>query len=219
MEWKSDETPVEQLKDAFPGLVTLIADSKSPELLEPVAEILNQLTRPTKRFVSFIETFVPAPPVGRPELYMQFSYAPGHLKKAMSLIYGHRYGFAPRHRVPAAYVRASPAFEARRGAAFGSGKAARLGDLFKQRHLESCTNADAPEYVRAHRARRALELVAIAGSEPTRRRQPLKRPRLSLARARDGRRTAETGFGLGSRQPGPAAPGAPRVESSVVKPI
>ena len=82
LEWKSDETPVDQLKEAFPGLVALIADSKSPELLEPVVEILNQLTRSTKRFVSFIETFAPAPPVGRPEPYLQFSYAPRHLKKA-----------------------------------------------------------------------------------------------------------------------------------------
>jgi hypothetical protein len=90
LEWSSDVSPVEQLETAFPELVKLIAESGSPELLGAIAEILKQLTGSTKRFVSFIETFVPQPPSTRPESYLQFSYAPDNLRKAMSVIYGHR---------------------------------------------------------------------------------------------------------------------------------
>jgi hypothetical protein len=88
--WSSDVSPVEQLETAFPEIVKLINESGSPELLGPVAETLKQLTRSTKRFVSFVETFVPRPPATRPEAYMQFSFAPDDLRKAVSLIYGHR---------------------------------------------------------------------------------------------------------------------------------
>lgn len=90
LEWSSDATPVEQLETAFPELVKLIAGSDSPELLGPVADILKQLTRSTKRFVGFIEAFVPPPPLTRAETYAQFSFAPKDLRKAMELIYGHR---------------------------------------------------------------------------------------------------------------------------------
>jgi len=89
-EWSSDSSPVEKLEIAFPKLVKLIAESKSPDLLAPVAEILKQLTGSTKRFVSFIKAFVPLPPAGRPQPYLQFSFAPDDLQKAVKLIYGHR---------------------------------------------------------------------------------------------------------------------------------
>jgi hypothetical protein len=90
LEWSADVTPVEQLELAFPELVKLIQESSSPELLEPVADILKQLTRSTKRFVDFMQTFAPPAPSVRPEGWMQFSYDPANMKKALSLIYGHR---------------------------------------------------------------------------------------------------------------------------------
>jgi len=90
LEWKSDSPPVEQLGTAFPELVKLIRESKSPELLEPVAGILKQLTHSTKRFVGFIEAFAPPAPAERPAPYMQISYEKPDLRKAASLIYRHR---------------------------------------------------------------------------------------------------------------------------------
>ncbi|MBB4373494.1 hypothetical protein GGD63_006317 [Bradyrhizobium sp. cir1] len=89
-EWSGKATPVEQLELAFPELVKLIQESSSPELLEPMADILKQLTRSTKRFVDFMQSFPPPPPGTRPEEWMQFSYDPSNMKKVFSLIYGHR---------------------------------------------------------------------------------------------------------------------------------
>jgi hypothetical protein len=90
VEWASESEPVEQLKLAFPKIVRLIATSGSPDLLEPVAKELNRLTRATKRFITFLEKFAPAPPSNRPELYMQISYVPADLRDAIKLIYEHR---------------------------------------------------------------------------------------------------------------------------------
>lgn len=90
LEWSSDSTPIEQLESAFPDLVKLIQESACPALLDPVAEMLSQLTRATKKFVDFIVKFAPPPPEKRPLEYMRFLYELGNLKKAASLIYGHR---------------------------------------------------------------------------------------------------------------------------------
>ncbi|MET4233937.1 hypothetical protein ACVWXN_010177 [Bradyrhizobium sp. i1.4.4] len=90
LSWSSDVLPVEQLETAFPKLAALISDSPAPELLAPVAELLKNLTRSTKRFTGFVDAFAPPPPSTRPEQYMQFSYAPKDLSKAMGLIYCHR---------------------------------------------------------------------------------------------------------------------------------
>lgn len=88
--WSADVCPIEQLEVAFPDLVELIVASGCPELLGSVAESLNKLTGSTRRFVGFIEAFAPPPPAARPEAYLQFSFAPADLRRAMSLIYGHR---------------------------------------------------------------------------------------------------------------------------------
>jgi hypothetical protein len=90
LSWSADVSPIEQLEIAFPDLVELIAGCGCPELLGSVAESLKQLTGSTKRFVGFIEAFAPPPPAARPEAYLQFSFAPADLRRAMSLIYGHR---------------------------------------------------------------------------------------------------------------------------------
>lgn len=89
-EWSSDVSPIEQLEFAFPEMVKLIQESASPGLVTPIAEILKQLTRSTKRFVDFVQAFAPHPPETRPEGWMQFSYEQENMKKALSLIYGHR---------------------------------------------------------------------------------------------------------------------------------
>lgn len=90
VEWASKTTPVEQLELALPKLVEIIKKSECPDLLQPIAKQLDRLTRATKRFVDFIEMFVPAPPENRPEPYMQISYEPANLQKAIKLIYDHR---------------------------------------------------------------------------------------------------------------------------------
>jgi hypothetical protein len=71
-EWSSKATPAEQLELVFPKLVKLIRESTSPELLGPVADILKQLTRSTKRFVDFMQTFIPPPPSVRSEVGCSF---------------------------------------------------------------------------------------------------------------------------------------------------
>lgn len=90
VEWRADFTPVQQLETAHPDLVDQIRDSNSPELLEVIAERLKHLTRSTKRFVEFIDTFMPPPPANRPEPYLQISYEKTPLKKGLRSIYGHR---------------------------------------------------------------------------------------------------------------------------------
>lgn len=89
-QWRANITPIEQLETAHPEIVKIIRESKSPEILEAIAERLKNITRSTKRFVEFIDTFAPQPPVTRPESYLQISYEKTDLKKAVRLIYGHR---------------------------------------------------------------------------------------------------------------------------------
>ncbi|WP_316168942.1 MULTISPECIES: hypothetical protein [unclassified Bradyrhizobium] len=89
-EWASALSPVEQFETAFPDLVKLITESKAPDLLQPVANRLKNLTGSTKRFVNFFEAFAPLPPANRPQPYLQVSFAPGDLQKAVKLIYDHR---------------------------------------------------------------------------------------------------------------------------------
>ncbi len=89
LSWSSAVSAVDQLETAFPDLVELIASS-NPELIGPIADALKQLTGSTKRFVKFIEAFAPPPPAARPETYLRFPFEPGDLRKATSLIYGHR---------------------------------------------------------------------------------------------------------------------------------
>jgi hypothetical protein len=57
---------------------------------KPIAKQLDRLTRATKRFVDFIETFSPQPPEHRPDSHMQISYQPADLRMAIKLIYDHR---------------------------------------------------------------------------------------------------------------------------------
>ncbi len=90
VEWRADFAPVEQLETAHPDLVDQIRESRSPELLEVIAERLKDLTHSTKRFVEFIDKFVPPPPANRPDSYLQISYDRFALRKAMRTIYEHR---------------------------------------------------------------------------------------------------------------------------------
>jgi hypothetical protein len=89
--WAGDNgDPKESLRISLPKLFKLLDVEAHRDLIDPVANILIDITRATKKFIDFLAKFAPKPPTVRPPEAFQFSFERAHLKKAAGLIYGHR---------------------------------------------------------------------------------------------------------------------------------
>jgi hypothetical protein len=86
----SESTPRDRLRAWQPQLYQLLETSASPDLIDPIAQILNEYTRSTKKFIDFLVEFSPDPPTERPTKFLRFSFSRKDLKAAASVIYGHR---------------------------------------------------------------------------------------------------------------------------------
>jgi hypothetical protein len=89
--WAGDSNnPTDSLRASLPKLFDLLDVDTYRGLIDPVAQILSEITRSTKKFIDFLAEFVPEPPPVRPPEAFRFLFRKAKLKKAASLIYGHR---------------------------------------------------------------------------------------------------------------------------------
>jgi hypothetical protein len=82
-------TPAERLQTSMPELYELLQKSEE-SLIEPVAGLLVDYTKATKKFVDFLVEFLPEPPALRPSSFLRFAYTKEAMKSAAVIIYGHR---------------------------------------------------------------------------------------------------------------------------------
>jgi len=89
--WADDNNnPTDSLRASIPELFHLLNVDMYKDLIDPVAKILSQVTRSTKKFKDFLVKFVPEPPLERPPEAFRFSFKKAKLKEAASIIYRHR---------------------------------------------------------------------------------------------------------------------------------
>jgi hypothetical protein len=86
----NEDAPRDRLRAWLPQLYQLLETSASPDLIDPIADILGEYARSTKKFIDFLVKFSPEPPPERPTKFLRFSFSRKDLSTAASLIYGHR---------------------------------------------------------------------------------------------------------------------------------
>lgn len=89
-QWSQDEaSPEDRLRLAYPDLSSALEASSDPAIFKTAASALQDLTRPTSKFVGFTARFAPGPPEKRPQ-WGRFDYRPRKLKAALGKIYHYR---------------------------------------------------------------------------------------------------------------------------------
>lgn len=84
------EAPVEKLKVSRPNLEPLLLEAGGPALLEAVATEIAPYMGATKKFIDFMEGFLPPPPQLRPWEWAQHSWDEKPMRKTLKLIYHYR---------------------------------------------------------------------------------------------------------------------------------
>ena len=85
-----EDTPLEQLRESKPELVTFLEGTKIPDLAKRVADDMAQSIGSQKKFVNFLMTYLPPPPPKRPT-YTQIPWTDEKgWRKAFGTIYGQR---------------------------------------------------------------------------------------------------------------------------------
>jgi hypothetical protein len=86
----SEDAPRDRLQVWLPKLYKILETSKCPDLIDPIADILTEYTRSTKKFIDFLVEFSPEPPSERPTKFLRFSFSRKDMSSAAGVIYGHR---------------------------------------------------------------------------------------------------------------------------------
>jgi hypothetical protein len=90
-EWqRSQGDPVERLKESKPKLHAYLSSLSDDSILKKVAKEVADSLGITKKFVSFVQAFLPDPPLQRPTEGFQFPWDNENWIKALKTIYGYR---------------------------------------------------------------------------------------------------------------------------------
>ena len=90
--WRATEDdPVDRLRTSRPDLEPLLLEAGGQELLSNVAIQIAPYMGATRRFIDFLETFLPDPPTDRPPAWAQFDWKDKRaMGKAFGLVYRYR---------------------------------------------------------------------------------------------------------------------------------
>lgn len=89
--WRSEkELPIERLPASRPELEQLLLEAGGEPLAEKVAIMISDSIGSTKKFVDFIEQFLPVPPTKRPGEAAQHEWTPSALRKSLRVVYQYR---------------------------------------------------------------------------------------------------------------------------------
>jgi hypothetical protein len=90
-QWRSSHgSPVERLTDSHPELRDRLFDRGGEDHVTEIAGLLDKYIGATRKFVEFVDRFLPAPPVARPATPYQFEFEAANVKKALRQIYNFR---------------------------------------------------------------------------------------------------------------------------------
>lgn len=88
--WRSaKEDPVERMEASRPDVVRILENAGGRSLVREVAEMMADYMGATKKFITFILTFLPKPPEKRPQ-WNQHSWELPAMKRSMGIIYKYR---------------------------------------------------------------------------------------------------------------------------------
>jgi len=86
--WTTEEgTPSERLRTAKPDLAERLLEHGGESLLEQVADAIVDSLGATRKFVSFLQGFLPPPPTSRGSPYVHVSWDREDMARALSTIY------------------------------------------------------------------------------------------------------------------------------------
>lgn len=76
--------------ESFPRIVDLIKESKSPELIEPLADEFASITKSTQKFLDFCLAYLPSAPASRPHIGLQIEWHTDKWREILRKIYNYR---------------------------------------------------------------------------------------------------------------------------------
>lgn len=89
--WRSEkELPLERLRASRPELEQVLLEAGGESLVEKVAKMISDSLGSTKKFVDFIEQFLPLPPTKRPDKSGQHEWTPKALRESLRVVYKYR---------------------------------------------------------------------------------------------------------------------------------
>ena len=89
--WRSGtDSPVEKLKVSRPKLVPLLLEAGGAKLLEAVAIEIAPYMGATKKFIDFMEEFLPEPPQSRPCEWARHSWDDKPMRETLRCVYNYR---------------------------------------------------------------------------------------------------------------------------------
>ena len=87
---KANESPAERLRTSRPELEKILLDYGGEALLGTVANSMADYMGATRKFIDFVQTFLPQPPAERPAPAFQHDWDLAAIRESMRVIYGWR---------------------------------------------------------------------------------------------------------------------------------
>ena len=91
--WREEsESPIERIRasQSLAPLEKLLASHGDYDFVLQVVSFIAPYLGATRKFIDFIQTFMPPPPESRPQNAFQLSWEPQAMKQSLSMIYGYR---------------------------------------------------------------------------------------------------------------------------------